>query len=132
VRPGKPIAFGRRHDTLWFGLPGNPVSTAVGFHLFVRHALDRLEGDARPGAPRISARLATDLRPAGPRETYRDAVVHAIDGELRVEPLATRGSHDIAAYARANALLRQPGGSGSLAAGSIVECVLVGDIGGRT
>jgi molybdopterin molybdotransferase len=131
VRPGKPIAFGRRNDTLWFGLPGNPVSTAVGFQLFVRYALDRLEGDARPGAPRVSARLATDLRPAGPRETYRDAVVRAIDGELRVEPLTTRGSHDIAAHARANALLRQPGGSGSLAAGSIVECVLIGEVDSR-
>ena len=73
-----------------------------------------------------------DLGPPGPRETYRDAIVRGSDGELRVEPLATRGSHDIAAHARANALLRQPGGSGPLAAGSIVECVLVGDIGGRT
>jgi molybdopterin molybdotransferase len=131
VRPGKPIAFGRRNDTLWFGLPGNPVSTAVGFQLFVRYALDRLEGDARPGAPRVSARLVTDLRPAGSRETYRDAVVRAIDGELRVEPLATRGSHDIAAHARANALLRQPAGGGRLSAGSIVECVLVGQVDSR-
>jgi molybdopterin molybdotransferase len=103
----------------------------VGFQLFVRYARDRLEGDARPGAPRVSARLGTDLRPAGPRETYRDAIVRASDGELRVEPLATRGSHDIAAHARANALLRQPGGSGSLAAGSIVECVLIGEGGSR-
>jgi molybdopterin molybdotransferase len=131
VRPGKPIAFGRRKDTLWFGLPGNPVSTAVGFHLFVRYALDRLEGDARPGAPRVSARLASDLRPPGPRETYRDAFVYVTDGELRVEPLATRGSHDIAAHARANALLRQPGGSGPFAAGSMVECVLIGEVDSR-
>jgi len=131
VRPGKPIAFGRRNDTLWFGLPGNPVSTAVGFQLFVRYALDRLEGNARPGAPRVSARLATALRPAGPRETYRDAIVRGSDGELRVEPLATRGSHDIAAHARANALLRLPGGSGPLAAGSMVECVLIGEVDSR-
>ena len=48
VRPGKPIAFARRGGTLWFGLPGNPVSTSVCFHLFVRFALGRLEGDPVP------------------------------------------------------------------------------------
>ncbi|MGH9399243.1 MAG: molybdopterin molybdotransferase MoeA, partial [Thermoanaerobaculia bacterium] len=33
VRPGKPVAFARRGELLWFGLPGNPVSASVCFHL---------------------------------------------------------------------------------------------------
>ena len=46
VKPGKPISFGVRDATLVFGLPGNPVSTLVGFELFVRPALRALEGSA--------------------------------------------------------------------------------------
>src|SRR5690606_24617992 len=48
MKPGKPLWFGKRQSgtrtTLVFGLPGNPVSSLVGFHLFVRHALTRLAG----------------------------------------------------------------------------------------
>src|SRR5690606_22991023 len=44
MRPGKPLAFGRRGAQLVFGLPGNPVSSQVGFELFVRPALYRLQG----------------------------------------------------------------------------------------
>ncbi len=36
VKPGKPIAFGTREDgKVWFGLPGNPLSTWVGYLVFV-------------------------------------------------------------------------------------------------
>ena len=125
VRPGKPIAVARRGPTFWFGLPGNPVSASVCFHLFVRRALDRLEGAERPGAPERSALLSKDVAPAGPRETYRDARLFELEGQLRAEPLDTAGSHDIAAHARADALIRLHAGSGPLPAGSPVTCLLL-------
>jgi molybdopterin molybdotransferase len=124
VRPGRPIACARRGETFWFGLPGNPVSASVGFHLFVRHALDLREGDARPGAARASAKLASQVR-GGARETYRDASLRSEQGENVVEPIASAGSHDIAAHSRANALIRLPADSGELKSGSLVECVLL-------
>lgn len=125
VRPGKPIAVGRRGRAFWFGLPGNPVSASVCFHLFVRRALDRLEGAERPGPAEAAAVLAKDLPAAGPREWYRDARLFEEDGQIRAEPLESAGSHDIAAHARANALVRIPAGSGPLRAGSAVSCVLL-------
>ena len=125
VRPGKPIAFGRRGRTLWFGLPGNPVSSSVCFHLFVRFALDCLEGNREPGPARIRARLTAGLKAGGDRETYRDAKLSNGDGTVSVEPLTTAGSHDIAAHARADALIRVPAGASSPAAGTVVECVLL-------
>ncbi len=125
VRPGKPVAFARRGGTFWFGLPGNPVSSSVCFHLFVRFALGRLEGDPRPGAPRVAALLARDLPAGGARETYRDAILTNDGGIESVEPLASAGSHDIAAHARANALIRVPANSGPWPAGSPVECLLL-------
>ena len=49
VKPGKPLSFGVRGETLVFGLPGNPVSSLVGALVFVRPALDALQGVADPG-----------------------------------------------------------------------------------
>jgi molybdopterin molybdotransferase len=125
MRPGKPIAFARRGGTLWFGLPGNPVSSSVCFHLFVRFALGRLEGDPSPGAPRIAARLARDLPPGGARETYRDGILENSAGVALVEPLISAGSHDIATHARANALILVAAGAGPQPAGAMVECLLL-------
>ncbi len=125
IRPGRPVAFGRRGGTLWFGLPGNPVSTSVCFHVFVRAALDALEGVGpdRAGAEVVTAILTHDLAQHGRRETYRDACLELAGGEARVAAIATRGSHDLAAHARANALIRVPAGAERLAAGSRVECL---------
>jgi molybdopterin molybdotransferase len=125
VRPGKPIAVARRGRTLWFGLPGNPVSASVCFHLFARRVLERREGAAEPGPRERSAVLARDLPPAGPREWYRDALLVEEEGRARAEPIETAGSHDLAAHARANALIRVPAGSGALRAGSPVTCVML-------
>lgn len=124
VRPGRPVAFGRRGGTFWFGLPGNPVSASVCFHLFVRFALDCLEGAARPGAPATRARLEREILVRGRRETYRDAVLDASDdGRLRVAPVESLGSHDLAAHGRANALIRIPADVERLAEGSTVDCL---------
>ena len=51
VKPGKPVAFGVRGSTLVFALPGNPVSSLVGFELFVRPA-GCTETPLRPGRAR--------------------------------------------------------------------------------
>ena len=125
VRPGKPVAFGRRGGTLWFGLPGNPVSTSVCFQLFVRYALDCLEGVAAPGAPIRQARLEREIAVRGHRETYRDALVEEGGGQVRVTPLETRGSHDLAAHGRANAMIRIPADAERLTAGSVVDCLVL-------
>ena len=125
MRPGKPVAFGRRGQTLWFGLPGNPVSSSVTFHLFARHALDCLEGHAKPGARRVRLPLVADLRRGGARETYLDAKISGDGGPLGVAPLLTAGSHDIRTHAGADALIRIPAGAGPQPAGTVVECVLL-------
>ena len=49
MRPGKPVAFGTLLDVPFIGLPGNPVSTMVGFEILVRPALLTLAGHTRAG-----------------------------------------------------------------------------------
>jgi len=126
VRPGKPVAFGRRGGTLWFGLPGNPVSASVCFHLFVRYALDCLEGAGEPGLPVRRARLTREVALRGRRETYRDGILDSSpDGQLSVAPVESLGSHDLAAHARANVLIRIPADAERLPEGGAVDCLLL-------
>ena len=121
IKPGKPLAFGTRGDTLVFGLPGNPVSALVGAELFVKPALRALQGIADP-LPRFEpGRLGSDLR----RNAERDEFVRARtrnDGDAVVlEPLRGQESHMIASASAADALVHVPRGNGELTAGSVVS-----------
>ena len=121
VKPGKPLAFGVRGSTLVFGLPGNPVSSLVGFELFVRPAVLALQGLADP-LPAFEP--GTISRPVV-RNPHRDELVRArsarLDGEISLEPLRGQESHMIARAAAADVLVLVPKGSGELAAGARVE-----------
>ena len=121
VKPGKPILFGVRGETLVFGLPGNPVSSLVGSELFVKPALRALQGLAEP-LPRFEpGRLAAGLR----RNEERDEFVRArsrVDGDaLVLDPVVGQESHMIVRSAAADALVHVPRGNGELAAGSTVR-----------
>lgn len=41
IRPGKPIWFGKKENTLFFGLPGNPFSARVTFKVFIEPAIQK-------------------------------------------------------------------------------------------
>ena len=122
VRPGKPIAFGVRGSTLVFGLPGNPVSSLVGFELFVRPALLALQGVPRPGAG-VPARPARARDEADRRARLAAACAHARRGRRRSCSTRSTGqeSHMIAQAATADALVLVPRGDGELEAGSAVS-----------
>ncbi len=111
VKPGKPISFGVRDATLVFGLPGNPVSTLVGFELFVRPALRALEGESDPGPRFRQASLARPLR----RNDARDELVRARWRDGALEALGGQESHMIVRAAAADALVLVPRGEGELA-----------------
>ena len=121
VKPGKPISFGVRGSTLVFGLPGNPVSSLVGFELFVRPALLALQGAARPQPAFLPGRAAADL----PRNEERDELVRArvrVEPEgVVLEPLTGQDSHMIARAFPAEALVLVPRGDGVVPAGAPVS-----------
>ena len=121
VKPGKPVSFGVRAETLVFGLPGNPVSALVGCELFVKPALRALQGASDP-LPRLEpGTLASGLR----RNEERDEFVRArsrVDGEaLVLEPVTGQESHMIVRSAAADGFVHVPRGNGELPAGAIVR-----------
>jgi molybdopterin molybdotransferase len=121
VKPGKPIWFGVRGQTLVFGLPGNPVSALVGSELFVRPAVLALQGVVDAG-PRFA--LGTLTEPVR-RNDARDELVRArssLDGgRLVLRPVAGQDSHMIVRAAEADALVFVPRGEGELAPGEPVR-----------
>jgi molybdopterin molybdotransferase len=123
VKPGKPIWFGVRGCTPVFGLPGNPVSTLLGFEVFVRAALVRLCGDD-PALEReriARGRWRGRTERGGDRQNNLPArTVPAADGVCELEPLPFRGSADIVAAAQADALAIVPAG-GEIGTGELVE-----------
>jgi molybdopterin molybdotransferase len=58
MRPGKPLGFALLGGKPVVALPGNPVSCYVGFELFVRPLLDRLQGGPGRGLEAVEAELA--------------------------------------------------------------------------
>src|SRR6185437_12869741 len=79
IKPGKPVSFGVRGETLVFGLPGNPVSSFVGCELFVRPALLALQGAADPGPRFLPGRLARTIARDSARTELMRASIEATD-----------------------------------------------------
>jgi molybdopterin molybdotransferase len=121
VKPGKPISFAVRDGTLVFGLPGNPVSSLVGFELFVRPAVLALQGAADP-RPRFEAGWLAEPVPRNPhRDQLLRARSHAGDQGTLLEPLSGQESHMIARAAEADALVLVPRGEGEFGRGVAVR-----------
>jgi molybdopterin molybdotransferase len=125
VKPGKPISFGVRGGTLVFGLPGNPVSSLVGFELFVRPALLALQGAREPGPALQPGVLASSVRRNAQRDEFLRARVRSDGDRVVLEPLTGQESHMIARAAAADALVLAPRGEGELEAGSGVRYLLL-------
>ncbi len=126
MRPGKPIAFATRGETLVFGLPGNPVSSLVGAVLFVVPALRALQG-ARDPAPRFAVGPLGETARRNPQrdDFQRVRIEYGRDGVLLV-PIEGQDSHMIVRAASADALVHVPRGDGELAAGSLVRYLPLG------
>jgi molybdopterin molybdotransferase len=138
IQPGKPLVFGempshsKKTGTAralpLFGLPGNPVSSAVTFLLFGTPVLAALAGRA-DCAPRFAlARLAPTADRHGKSGLTRFLpafCTFGAGGELpEVGFVPWHGSGDLAALARANCFLMVPEEAHALEPGTIVRILL--------
>ena len=106
IQPGKPLWFGGTGDPkgpLVFGLPGNPVSSLVDFIVFVRPALEALAG-ARATDRHLPARLAEPVHRRKGRRGYFPARLGSSQDALDVRLVPTKGSADMVAMSKADAL----------------------------
>jgi molybdopterin molybdotransferase len=112
IQPGKPVVFG---DVIvggrpkpFFGLPGNPVSTMVTFHLFVRPILDGLSG-ARPiPLPFTQAKLRSELTTKTGLTRFLPARLGGTHLQPEVELIRWQGSGDLMAVSCSNCYIVVP------------------------
>jgi molybdopterin molybdotransferase len=107
-KPGKPLFFGTEKSTLIFGLPGNPVSSYIGFMEWVWPVLGAMMG--KEEAKKVTAILKKSF----PREKvkYRFLFGNAWmeDEQLFCQPSAKVGSHMLSSSLEANCILEaEPG-----------------------
>ncbi|MDP3859748.1 MAG: hypothetical protein Q8Q73_18465, partial [Stagnimonas sp.] len=108
-KPGMPLYVGQLGDKLLFGLPGNPASVLVNLIVYVRAALDALQG-LQPDARWLPAQAVDGIAQFGgdAQKTLWQRVRAEIcaDGRLRLHRLGGQASHMLGNLAEANALLR--------------------------
>jgi molybdopterin molybdotransferase len=126
MKPGKPLWFGRRGATLVFGLPGNPLSAIVGFVAIIEPALRRLHGEADAAMRTTPARLTVAAEASDGRTTFLTSrLTPGPDGLLEATPTERQGSHMTGALGESDGFVIAPHGAGPLAAGDMVEAVVL-------
>ncbi|KAL8523000.1 hypothetical protein ACS0TY_013096 [Phlomoides rotata] len=144
MKPGKPLTFaeilpgssekGHKKKILAFGLPGNPVSCLVCFHLFVVPTIRHLSGWTQPHFPRVHARLKQSLKADRVRtEFHRASVSWEVDNGSQIsgfvaESTGHQHSSRLLSMKSANALLELPPTGNLIPAGTSVVAIIISDI----
>jgi molybdopterin molybdotransferase len=125
IKPGKPIAHGRIGNAVFFGLPGNPVSTAVTLLLIVKPALWQLAGSPPQPPIRMPARLATRIEHVPGRAEFQRGRVEQRTAGAVVDVCGNQSSSRIGSFDGANCLICIPRDAGAIDAGSTVDVLLL-------
>lgn len=125
LKPGKPCVFAKLGNQLIFGLPGNPVSVAVTFNLFVRTAILKMQNALQTELKQGFAVISHKLKGAKERDSYLPATLSFNEkGQLIATPLRFSGSSDFVGFSRCEALAVIPKGT-LFEAESVVKIVFI-------
>lgn len=122
MRPGKPLMAGKLDGTPMIGLPGNPVSSIVCGHIFLRPLLRSMQGLPFTPLKPIKRRLACDVDENGPR-------AHYMRGILENDEVTVKNRQDsalLSVLADANALVIRPPNDAARKQGDEVDVLLIG------
>ena len=125
LKPGKPLAVGRVGKALFFGLPGNPVSTIITYLLFVAPTIDRLCGMPDTAPYRLAAILQGTIEHHQGRREYVRGIFQTNGNHISVSPTGDQSSNRLATFAKANCLIVVPEQTEGLKTGSDVDILLL-------
>ncbi|MFN3471687.1 MAG: gephyrin-like molybdotransferase Glp [Aquificaceae bacterium] len=122
IKPAKPVLFAKKGKTLFFGLPGNPVSCAIAFDLLVKPALIKMQGaeDFRPQVYRAELLRDFSRKDAERREFVRARFIEK-GGKLYCDYSPKTQSHMLSSYVDANCYMVVYEGVKEIKAGQEVE-----------
>ena len=123
IKPGRPLAFGKIGSSYFFGLPGNPVSAAVTFDLFVKPAILKIYSVQQKSNLVIKAKLKGDLKKKKGRVEYKRGVLYKKDNIYFVKASGLQGSNILSSLASANSYIRLNKNTQNLSDGEIVDVI---------
>lgn len=125
MKPGKPFAFGKLPNSVFFGLPGNPVSALVTFHQLALVALTKMQNAKPLKRTTLQVKCSSDLRKSPGRMDFQRGVltVNAL-GENMVNSTGSQGSGILSSLAQANCFIVLPSEQGKVQAGEMVTVQL--------
>lgn len=125
LKPGKPLAVGTIKNALFFGLPGNPVSTIVTYLLFVAPALDMMAGLPWHRPTNFRAKLTTKISHKSGRREYQRGVFTSDNREIRVATTGDQSSNRLGSFRGCNCLIVVPAHQDHLEEGEMVDILLL-------
>ena len=108
MRPGKPLIFGLIDGKPIFGLPGNPVSSMIGFEVFVKPAIFKMLGRANWDKKEVEALLEEDVQKKKGLKYFLRAQTRWENGVYRTHQAGPQGSGILKSMAIANSLMILP------------------------
>jgi molybdopterin molybdotransferase len=134
MRPGRPMAFGvlkatpgktSDRQTLFFGLPGNPVAVMVTFYQFVRSALLQLNGATETEPPITQAISEIAIRKKPGRTEFQRAILgRNAEGRPTVRLTGSQGAGILRSMSEANCFVILAHEQGNVAPGEWVDVAL--------
>jgi molybdopterin molybdotransferase len=119
-KPGKPLFFGKKENTLLFALPGNPAAALTCFYMYVFVALQKLSGFEGKGLVKIFAKSTLNYVKIGDRPL----LLKAYYDEGKVTILEGQSSAMLQTYAISNALVKMSGENEKFYVDDIIEVML--------
>lgn len=124
-KPGKPLVFGSYQNKIYFGLPGNPVSSIVCFELYVVPAIKKLSGYADVSICRIHAKSGElILKKPGLRHFLR-GIIKKQDDRFVVSTTGSQSSGVMSLLSYTNCLIDIPAEKGNVDPGDEVAAILL-------
>ena len=122
IKPGRPLAFGRIQERIFFGLPGNPVAVMVTFYQFVQPALRRMAGENPEPPRRFRVPCLSELKKRPGRVEFQRGILRVDDtGRLVVYPAGRQGSGILSSMSKANCFIVLPKDAGPVTPETLVE-----------
>ena len=121
IRPGQPLAFGKIHGKLAFGLPGNPVSSMVTFEQLVRPTMLKMGGHRSYGRPVVQAVFQEKFSKRPDRRHFLRGILTRDGGMLKVRTTGDQGSGILTSMVKANGMIDVPEQVERLNPGDIVD-----------
>lgn len=124
IKPGKPFAFGFLPDSVFIGLPGNPVSALVTMHQLGVPMLNKISGQESHTPLRIAAKAGCAIKKAPGRTDFQRGIYSTDEqGNMTVVTTGSQGSGMLTSMNLANCyiILEQQRGSVEVGETVIVE-----------